>query len=206
MGPVRVSHDVVDFKTRVELSGPKLRIEIMRRDRELGKRKASPCAPEDDAATILRRSVDPGLQDVEAHLIAVHDHDDRTVCPFKQALLRVGKAERDVPERCERTKDILHNTVGDNVSFLWSCLVDSKFVIQKADYVLQKKELRPIEFHIRQHVANQGVPAMRNWVKARTKQLPRGLPRVVLLLLVRDVRIRLSGKKRLGSRDACSHG
>jgi hypothetical protein len=33
-------------------------------------------------------------------------------------------------------------------------------VIQKADYVLQKKELRPIEFHIRQHVANQGVPAI----------------------------------------------
>jgi hypothetical protein len=65
-----------------------------------------------------------------------------------------GNAERDVPERCERTKDKLHDTVSDDVSFLWPLLVDSKFVIQEAEYVLQKKELRPIELHIRQHVAH----------------------------------------------------
>ena len=41
MGPVRVARDVIEFKTRVELNGPLLRNEIMRRDRELGKRKAS---------------------------------------------------------------------------------------------------------------------------------------------------------------------
>jgi hypothetical protein len=57
--------------------------------------------------------------------------------------------ERDVPERCERTKDKLHNTVSDDVSFMWSRLVDLKFVTQEAEHVLQKKELRPIELHIR---------------------------------------------------------
>ena len=41
MGPVRVACDVVEFKTRVELNAPLLRIEIMCRNRELGKRKAS---------------------------------------------------------------------------------------------------------------------------------------------------------------------
>lgn len=71
MRPVRVARDVVEFKTRVELYGPLQRLEIMRRNRELGERNAPPCTPEDDAATILRRSVDPGLQDAEAHLIAV---------------------------------------------------------------------------------------------------------------------------------------
>jgi hypothetical protein len=71
MGPVRVARDVVEFKTRVELDCPLRCLEIMRRDRELGKRKAPQCAPEDDAATILRRSVYPGLQDAEAYLIAV---------------------------------------------------------------------------------------------------------------------------------------
>jgi hypothetical protein len=42
----------------------------------------------------------------------------------------------------------LHNTVSDNVSFLWSRLVDSKFGIQEAEYVLQKEEFQPIELHI----------------------------------------------------------
>jgi hypothetical protein len=45
----------------------------MRRNRELGEWKAPPCSPEDDAATILRRSVDPGLEDAESHLIAIRD-------------------------------------------------------------------------------------------------------------------------------------
>lgn len=73
MGPVQVARDMVEFKTRVELYGPLLRHEIMRRDRELGKRKAASCTPKDDAATILRGSVNSGLQDAEAHLIAVRD-------------------------------------------------------------------------------------------------------------------------------------
>lgn len=72
MGPVRVARDMVEFKTRVELYGPLGRPgEIMRRNRKLGERKASTCTPEDDSATMLRRSVDSGLQDAEAHLIAV---------------------------------------------------------------------------------------------------------------------------------------
>jgi hypothetical protein len=71
MRPVRVARDMVEFKTRVELYGPLGRPEIVRRNWELGERKAPPCTPEDDATTMLRRSVDPGLQDAEAHLIAV---------------------------------------------------------------------------------------------------------------------------------------
>ena len=54
MGHARVARDVVEFKTRVELNGPLPRLKIMRWDRELRKRNAPPCAPEDDAATILR--------------------------------------------------------------------------------------------------------------------------------------------------------
>jgi hypothetical protein len=50
--------------------------------------------------------------------------------------------------------------VSDDVSFLWSRLVDLKFVNQEAEYVLQQEEFRPIELHIRQHVAHQGVPAV----------------------------------------------
>jgi hypothetical protein len=61
MRPVRVARDMVESKTRVELYSPLIRPEIMRRDRELGERKAPACTPEDDAATILGRSVDPGL-------------------------------------------------------------------------------------------------------------------------------------------------
>ena len=71
MRPVRVARDMVEFKTRVELYDPLRRVEIMRWNREFGERKATPCTPEDDTATILRRSVDPGLQDAKAHLIAV---------------------------------------------------------------------------------------------------------------------------------------
>ena len=54
MGPVRVARDVVKFKARVELDGPHRRLEIMRRDRELGEGHAPACAPEDDATTMLR--------------------------------------------------------------------------------------------------------------------------------------------------------
>ena len=50
--------------------------------------------------------------------------------------------------------------MSDDVSFLWSRLVDLKFVIQEAEYVLQKEEFRPVELHIRQHVAHQGIPAI----------------------------------------------
>ena len=32
-------------------------------------------------------------------------------------------------------------------------------MIQEAEYVFQKEELWPVELHIRQHVAHQGVPA-----------------------------------------------
>jgi hypothetical protein len=38
----------------------------------------------------------------------------------------------DVPERCESAKDELYNAVSDDVSFLWSRLVDLKFVNQEA--------------------------------------------------------------------------
>jgi hypothetical protein len=60
----------------------------------------------------------------------------------------VGNVERDVPERCERAKDKLHNTVSNDISFLWSRLVDLKFVTQEAEHVLQKEKLWPIELHI----------------------------------------------------------
>ena len=73
MRSIRVARDMVEFKTRVELYGPLIRHEIMRRDWELGERKAPASTPEDDAATMLRRSVDPGLQDAEAYLIPVRD-------------------------------------------------------------------------------------------------------------------------------------
>jgi hypothetical protein len=71
MRPVRVARDMVESQTRVELYGPLRRLETMRRNRELGERDATPSTPEDDAATILRRTVGPGLQDAEARLIAV---------------------------------------------------------------------------------------------------------------------------------------
>jgi hypothetical protein len=78
MRPVRVAPDMVEFKARVELYSPLRRPKIMHRNRELGERKAPPCTPEDDAATILRGSVDPGLQDAEADLIAFSCRD-RTI-------------------------------------------------------------------------------------------------------------------------------
>ena len=53
MRPVRVPRDMVEFKTRVELYGPLRRLEIMRRNWELGERKAPQRAPEDDAAAML---------------------------------------------------------------------------------------------------------------------------------------------------------
>jgi hypothetical protein len=49
--------------------------------------------------------------------------------------------------------------VSDGVSFLWPCLVDLEFMIQEAEHVFQKEELRPIELRKRQHVAHQGIPA-----------------------------------------------
>ena len=70
MRPVRVARDMVESQTRVKLYGPLPRLEAMRRNRELGERNAPPCTPEDDAATMLRRTVGPGLQDAEARLIA----------------------------------------------------------------------------------------------------------------------------------------
>lgn len=71
MGPVRVARDVVELETGVKLHGPLRRLKVVRRDRELGERNAAARAPEDDAAATLRRAVDPGLQDAEAHLIPV---------------------------------------------------------------------------------------------------------------------------------------
>ncbi len=71
MGLFWVAGDGLELETRVELHVPLRRLEIMGRDRELGKGNAAPCAPDDDAAAILRRPVDSGLQDVEADLIAV---------------------------------------------------------------------------------------------------------------------------------------
>ena len=104
--------------------------------------------------------------------------------------------KRDVPERCERAKDILHNTVSDDVSFLWSRLVDLKFVVQEAEYVLQEEEFWPIELHVREHVAHQGIPAIWPRVRARTTRIlpvSRGLPRVIWLLSTTGVRVRLLG-------------
>ncbi len=209
MRPVLVARDVVESETRIELNGPLRRLKIMRRDRELRKREAPPCAPEDDATAMLRRSVNPGLQDAEAYLIPVHGHAIR---PFEQVLslgVMVGNVERDVPERCERAKDKLDNTVSDDIPFLWSRLVDLKFVTQEAEHVFKKEELRPIELHIRQHVAHQRVPAIWAALEQRRRNITvhRGLPRVIWLLRARDVRIRLlSCKKRPGLPDVYLHG
>lgn len=75
MGPVWVTRNMLEFETRVELNGPLACLEIMRRDRELGKRETQSRAPEDDAATVLRRPVSSRLEDVEADLIPVgRDH------------------------------------------------------------------------------------------------------------------------------------
>ena len=71
MGPVRVARDVVELETRIKLHGPLRRLKVVSRDWELWERNAAPRAPEDDAAATLRRAVDPGLQDAEAHLIPV---------------------------------------------------------------------------------------------------------------------------------------
>jgi len=128
MGPVRVTRDVLELQTRIKLYGPLHRLEIMRRDRELGKWEASPCAPEDDAATMLRRPVHPSLQHAEAHLIPGHTRL-RPRLRRLHAEGREGKTETDVPERGECAKDIFHDTVNDCVSFLGPCLVDSEFVI-----------------------------------------------------------------------------
>jgi hypothetical protein len=82
----------------------------------------------------------------------------------------MGGIKGNIPERCERPKDKLYDTVSDDVSFLRSRLVDLKFVIQEAEYVLQKEEFRPIELHVRQHVAHQGIPA-RVWSALGQKRL-----------------------------------
>lgn len=84
------------------------------------------------------------------------------IAEFARPLSKVmaGNVERNAPERRERAKDELYDAVSDDVSFLWSFLVDSKFVTQEADDVLQKKELRPVKLYIRQHVAHQGVPTI----------------------------------------------
>ena len=75
--------------------------------------------------------------------------------------------------------------MSDDVSFMRSHLVDSKFVIHEADDVLQKKELWPVELHIRQHVAHQGVPVIGTALghERSNTLVSGGLPRVILLLL-----------------------
>jgi hypothetical protein len=93
MRPVRVARDIVEFQT-VELYGPLRQLETMRRNRELGARNAPPCTPGDDATTRLRRSVDPGLQDAEARLIAaqfVRDHESVLSQNFEQVLFGGGE-------------------------------------------------------------------------------------------------------------------
>jgi hypothetical protein len=60
----------------------------------LGRGNAPPCTPEDDAMAILRRSVDPGLQDAEARLIAVQFvRDDESILSrnFEQVLFWGGE-------------------------------------------------------------------------------------------------------------------
>jgi hypothetical protein len=69
-----------------------------------------------------------------------------------------GKTEDDVPKGRERTQDKFHNTVSNSASFLWSRLIDLKFVVQEAKYVLQEEEPRLIELDVGQHIADQGVP------------------------------------------------
>ena len=144
----------IEFEARIKLHGPLRRLECMRWDRELRKRKTSPCAPEDDATAILWRPIHSGLQDAEAHLIPI------TVgaCSSWRWQTR-GKTEEDVPKGRERTQDKFHNTVSNSASFLWSRLIDLEFVVQEAKYVLQEEELRLIELDVGQHIADQGVPA-----------------------------------------------
>ena len=71
MGLFWVAGDGLEPETRVELHAPLRTLEMVSRDWELGKGDTAPCAPDDDAPTILRRPVRCGLQDVEADLIAV---------------------------------------------------------------------------------------------------------------------------------------
>jgi len=171
MGPVRVARDVVELETRVELHDPLRRLKVVRRDRELGERNAAARAPEDDAAATLRRAVDSGLQDAEAHLIpvAITAHARFSVVRWGLGW-QVGKC--DVPERCECAQDELDDAVSDNVPFLWSRLVDLELMIQEPENVFQKEELRPVELHIRQHVAHQGVPASANVGCIRSRTAP----------------------------------
>ena len=168
MGPVRVARDVVELETRVKLHRPLRRLKVVRRDRELGERNAAPRAPEDDAAATLRRAVDSGLQDAEAHLIPVaitaHARFSKVVRWARGGRglgWQVGKC--NVPERCECAQDELDDAVNDDVSFLWSRLVDLELMTQEPEDILQKEEFRPVELHIRQHVAHQGVPAIPTW-------------------------------------------
>ena len=61
LGLFRVPRDMAECEPRVELYGPLRRLETICRNRELGERKAQPCTPEDDVATMLRRSIHPGM-------------------------------------------------------------------------------------------------------------------------------------------------
>ena len=71
MGPFWVAGDRLESETCVELYSPMRHLKTMSRDREFGKGYTAPCAPDDDATTILRRSICSRLQDIEAGLIAI---------------------------------------------------------------------------------------------------------------------------------------
>ena len=171
MGPVWVARDVVELETRVELHDPLRRLKVVCRDRELGERNAAARAPEDDAAATLRRAVDSGLQDAEAHLIPVAITAHARFSMVRWGLgWQVGRYH--VPERCECAQDELDDAVSDNVPFLWPRLVDLELMVQEPEDVFQKEEFRPVELHIRQHVAHQGVPASANVGCVRSRTAP----------------------------------
>ena len=96
------ARDGLELKTRVEQHAPRCHLDMVSRDRELRKGHTAAGAPDDHAATILRRPVRSSLQDIKANLI---------------------------PERSQGAKYELDDAVRDHLSFLWTWLVDLQLVV-----------------------------------------------------------------------------
>ena len=71
------ARDGLELKTRVEQHAPRCHLDMVSRDRELRKGHTAAGAPDDHAATILRRPVRSSLQDIKANLIAVRTVPNR---------------------------------------------------------------------------------------------------------------------------------
>ena len=149
MAPFWVAGDGLEPAARVEMYAPLRLLEMVSRDRKLGEGNAAPCAPDDDAATILRRPVDRGLQDVEADLIAVTKN-----------VSGCANVEGDeVPKRGQGTKYELDDAIRGHLSLLRAWLVDLELVIEEAKHVLQEEEFGLVKLRKGEHVAHQRVSA-----------------------------------------------